>query len=114
MTKKLKFALFGNIYQERKSAAVQKFFAIATERKADIAIPESFYEFLRDNLKIRVPECEIIKDNHWQIITYTRFLICVADDKFLTGCQYRNIIVVGVVCTFNNICLRLFIINNIF
>ena len=40
MTKKLKFALFGNVYQERKSAAVQKFFAIAHERKAEIAETE--------------------------------------------------------------------------
>ena len=76
MTKKLKFALFGNIYQERKSAAVQKFFAIATERKADIAIPESFYEFLRDNLKIRVPECEIIQGNDFT----ADFVVCMGGD----------------------------------
>ena len=61
MTKKLKFALFGNVHQERKSAAVQKFLAIATERKAELAMPEPFYLFLRDNMKIHVPDCEIIK-----------------------------------------------------
>src|SRR5574344_385830 len=65
MTKRLKFALFGNVRQERKSAAVQKFLAIATERKAELAISEPFYLFMRDCLKIQVPECELIKDNQF-------------------------------------------------
>ena len=76
MTKKLKFALFGNIHQERKSAAVQKFFAIATERKAEIAMPEQFYFFLRDNMKIHVPECEIIKDNQFS----ADYVVCMGGD----------------------------------
>lgn len=76
MTKKLKFALFGNVYQERKSAAVQKFFAIANERKAEIAIPEQFYLFLRDNLKISVPDCEIIKDNNFT----ADYVVCMGGD----------------------------------
>lgn len=76
MTKKLKFALFGNVYQERKSAAVQKFFAIATERKADIAMPETFYKFLKENLKIHVPDCEVITDNNFT----ADFVVCMGGD----------------------------------
>lgn len=76
MTKKLKFALFGNIYQERKSAAVQKFFAIANERKAEIAIPEQFHQFLCNNLKIHVPTCEIIKDNSFT----ADYVVCMGGD----------------------------------
>lgn len=76
MTKKIKFALFGNVYQERKCAAVQKFFAIASERKAEIAIPEAFFLFLRDNMKINVPECEIIKDDNFT----ADFVICMGGD----------------------------------
>ena len=76
MTKMLKFALFGNVYQERKSAAVQKFFAIANERKAEIAIPEAFHQFLRDNLKIHVPNCEIIKDNNFT----ADYVVCMGGD----------------------------------
>lgn len=72
----LKFALFGNVYQERKSAAVQKFFAIANERKAEIAIPEAFHQFLRDNLKIHVPNCEIIKDNNFT----ADYVVCMGGD----------------------------------
>ena len=76
MTKKLKFALFGNIHQERKSAAVQKFFAIATERKAELVIPEAFHQFLCENLKIHVPECEIVKDNNFT----ADFVVCMGGD----------------------------------
>ena len=76
MTKKIKFALFGNIYQERKSAAVQKFLAVATERKADIAMPEQFHRFLTENLKIAVPKCEIISDNNFT----ADFVVCMGGD----------------------------------
>lgn len=76
MTKKLKFALFGNVYQERKCAAVQKFFAIAHEKKADIAIHEPFFEFLRDNMKINVPECEVFKDRDFT----ADYVICMGGD----------------------------------
>jgi len=76
MNKKLKFAIFGNIYQERKCAAIQKFFAMAQERKAEIAIPEQFYVFLRDNLKINIPQCEIIHDDNFT----ADFVICMGGD----------------------------------
>lgn len=76
MTKKLKFALFGNVYQERKSAAVQKFFAIASERKAEIAMPELFHQFLTNNLKINVPTCEIIKNNQFE----ADYVVCMGGD----------------------------------
>ena len=76
MTKRLKFALFGNVYQERKSAAVQKFFAIASERKAEIAMPEQFHQFLTNNLKIRVPACEIITSNQFE----ADYVVCMGGD----------------------------------
>ena len=76
MNKKLKFAIFGNIYQERKCAAIQKFFAMAQERKAELAIPETFYTFLRDSLKINVPHCEIIKGDDFT----ADFVVCMGGD----------------------------------
>lgn len=76
MTKRLKFALFGNIYQERKSAAVQKFFAIAAERKAELAMPEAFHDFLINNLKIHVPACEIINDSQFT----ADYVVCMGGD----------------------------------
>ena len=76
MTKKLKFALFGNVHQERKSAAVQKFLAIAAERKAELAIPEQFHQFLKENLKIHVPACEIITTNEFT----ADYVVCMGGD----------------------------------
>ena len=76
MNKKIKFALFGNIYQERKSAAVQKFLTLATERQATIAMPYQFHQFLIENLRIEVPECEIINDNNFT----ADFVVCMGGD----------------------------------
>lgn len=76
MTKKLKFAIFGNVYQERKCVAVQKFFAVASELEAEIAISESFHAFLRDNMQISMPECEIITDNSFT----ADYVICMGGD----------------------------------
>ena len=76
MLKKLKFALFGNVYQERKSAAVQKFFAIAEKYEADIMMTRQFHDFLHDNLKIVVPRCELIEGNDFN----ADFAICLGGD----------------------------------
>lgn len=76
MSKKLKFALFGNIYQERKSAAVQKFFAIAEKYEAQIAMPESFHAFLSENIKIHIPHCELFTDNDFT----ADFAVCLGGD----------------------------------
>lgn len=74
--KKLKFALFGNIYQERKSAAVQKFLAIAAEREATLTMPGPFHDFLVSGLKINVPPCEIIDGSHFE----ADFAVCMGGD----------------------------------
>ena len=76
MSKTLKFALFGNLYQERKSAAVQKFFAIAEKYEAAVSMPESFHRFLEENLKIHIPNCEIINENDFK----ADFAVCLGGD----------------------------------
>ncbi len=76
MSKKLKFALFGNIYQERKSAAVQKFFAIAEKYEATITMPEQFHSFLKENMKIHVPECELFDGNDFS----ADYVVCLGGD----------------------------------
>lgn len=76
MDKKLRFALFGNVYQERKCNAVQKFFALAEEYEAELAISEVFYLFLRDTMKIYIPKCDIITDNNFT----ADYAICMGGD----------------------------------
>lgn len=64
--RKLRFALFGNIFQARKSASVQKLLCLLEERGARLLIDEAFYHYLADELQIAVPTCaELITDDHF-------------------------------------------------
>lgn len=96
---KFKIALFGNIYQERKSVAVQKFFALASELKAELLIPASFYAFLTDNLQISVPQCHIIDDAHGETFDADIVVCMGGDGTFLDVASKvgaRQIPIVGV------------------
>ena len=96
---KFKIALFGNIYQERKSVAVQKFFALASELKAELLIPASFYAFLTDNLRINVPKCYIIDDAHGETFDADIVVCMGGDGTFLDVASKvgaRQIPIVGV------------------
>ncbi|MCQ2268957.1 MAG: NAD kinase [Bacteroidaceae bacterium] len=63
MAKSLKFAIFGNVYQPRKSTALRKLFSLLDERKAELYIDKEFYEFLTENLLIDIKPTSIITDN---------------------------------------------------
>lgn len=54
--KKLRFALFGNEYQARKSASIQKVLDVLTAHQSEIYMDRPFYEFLTQvvGLKVRV------------------------------------------------------------
>lgn len=75
-SKKFKIVLFGNVYQEKKSMAVQKLLATATELNMDIAIAEGFYNFLHNSMQIEIPKCEIIKGNEFN----ADIAICMGGD----------------------------------
>lgn len=64
--KKKKFAIFGNVYQEKKSMAVQKMFNVLLAHHAELAVERRFHEFLTEGHKIDVPPCEIIEDGNFQ------------------------------------------------
>lgn len=64
--RKLRFALFGNVFQPRKSVAVQKLLCLLEERQAALLIDEAFYHYLTDELRINVPaNTEIIRGDHF-------------------------------------------------
>lgn len=54
--KKLRFAIFGNEYQARKSASIQKVLDVLTAHQSEIYMDRPFYEFLTQvvGLKVRV------------------------------------------------------------
>ena len=64
--KKLRFAIFGNTYQAKKSACVQQLFAELAARGADILIDKGFHRYLTNDLGIGVQAEELISDNLFQ------------------------------------------------
>lgn len=52
---KLTFAIFGNEYQMKKSAAIQKLLALLQQNDADIYIDRPYYEFLTNGQHLSLP-----------------------------------------------------------
>lgn len=58
--RKLRFAIFGNIYQAKKSLAIQKLLSLLEERQAEVIIDRPFYEYLTQDLLLNVPHTDLI------------------------------------------------------
>ena len=56
---KLKFALFGNIYQASKSASIQKLLSILQQRDADVLVEKAYYDFLTKVQQVVFPVSHI-------------------------------------------------------
>ena len=65
MQQTLRFALFGNTYQERKSAHVTHLLEILRRRKAQICISNEFYDFLRNHTKADLSGLEVFEGNNF-------------------------------------------------
>lgn len=61
----MKFALFGNTYQAKKSAHAERLLSILTQRKAEISISREFYQFLTDDLKLKINPICIFDGNNF-------------------------------------------------
>ena len=55
-TRKLRFAIFGNLYQPKKSVSIQKILACLTERQAKVLIERDFYHFLTNGQRLPVSD----------------------------------------------------------
>lgn len=64
--RKLRFAIFGNIYQAKKSVAVQKLLCLLEEREADILIDQPFYDYLTRDLLLDVPHTSLITNDDFE------------------------------------------------
>ena len=53
-SRKLRFAIFGNAYQPKKSASIQKLLACLSVRRAEVCIEREFYCFLTDDQHLPV------------------------------------------------------------
>lgn len=61
--KKLRFAIFGNTYQARKSACVQRLFSLLEEQRAELLIDRAFHDYLDAQPGNTVQPAELIEGN---------------------------------------------------
>ena len=65
MLKNMKFAVFGNIYQEYKSAHIAQLLGILRRKNADICISHEFYDFLRIHGRTDLSGLETFSGNNF-------------------------------------------------
>ena len=63
---KLKFALFGNIYQARKSAAIQKVMSSLSESGAELYVDREYYDFLTEDQLLDVPATKVFEGDDFE------------------------------------------------
>ena len=66
MNSPLRFAIFGNIFQGKKSLAIQKLLALLEERNAEIMIDRPLYDFLVNELKISIHPDRLIQGSDFE------------------------------------------------
>ncbi len=59
--KKLRFALFGNEYQAKKSVSIQKILSCLSKREAEICIDRAFYEFLTETNHLKIEGARVFE-----------------------------------------------------
>ncbi len=65
-SRKLRFAIFGNIYQPKKSISIQKLIDSLTQRQAVICIEREFYTFLTERRLLPLTEVEVFEGRDFQ------------------------------------------------
>ena len=65
MERNMKFALFGNTYQEHKSAHVTHLLKILRRKNAQICISNEFYDFLRAHTRADLDGLEVFEGNRF-------------------------------------------------
>ena len=62
----LRFAIFGNIYQPKKSMAIQKILAFLSERGAKVYMEEAYHRFLTDEQQITVHADDVFSGSQFE------------------------------------------------
>ena len=64
--RKLRFALFGNIYQAKKSALVKKLLGCLEGHESDVFIDRPFYDYLTKEIQLNIEPTGLIEDNRFE------------------------------------------------
>ena len=96
--KKLRFAIFGNIYQAKKSVSIQKILSFLSEKKAEVYVDKEFYEFLTNGLHIDVKvdrvfegddfEADYVISMGGEIEEHVAIMVETEGVTQLTGCPF--------------------------
>lgn len=93
---KLKFALFGNTYQTKKSASIQKVLSCLMEHQAELYVDREYYDFLTLDQRLDVRASSIIEGNNFE----ADFVISMGGDgtflKAASRVREKMIPIVGV------------------
>ena len=75
-SRKLRFAIFGNTYQPKKSESFQKLLACLTLRRAEVLIEREFYTFLTEEQKLPIEGVSVFDLSDF----YADFVISMGGD----------------------------------
>jgi NAD+ kinase len=62
----MKFALFGNTYQAKKSAHIERLLSILEKHEAEITISREFYDFLTEDQHLSIPNAHTFEGNNFE------------------------------------------------
>lgn len=62
----MRFALFGNTYQAKKSFHAEQLFRLLEKHQAHLCISREFYHFLADDVHLPIPHVELFDEDHFQ------------------------------------------------
>ena len=94
--RRLRFALFGNIYQVRKSASIQKVLSCIANNDAELYIDMEYYYFLKDNQRLDIKATKVFTDDDFE----ADFVISMGGDgtflKAASRVGHKDIPILGV------------------
>lgn len=65
-TRKLRFAIFGNIYQPKKSVSIQKILACLSQHEAEAYIERNFYTFITEGQQLPLKDVNVFDDDKFE------------------------------------------------
>ena len=76
-TRKLRFAIFGNVYQPKKSVSIQKILACLSQYEAEVFIEREFYTFITEGQQMSLKGVNVFDNNIYRATSVFTALICV-------------------------------------
>ena len=62
----MKFAIFGNTYQAKKSSHAKELFRLLEKHRAELYICRNFYHFLTNDLKLEIKDATLFDGDHFE------------------------------------------------